>query len=210
MTPVASLLVVDDEPSARDTIEAFLHHDRYRLDFAQNGDEAVERLARDPVDLILCDVMMPGMGGFEVCRKVKEHPQWRFVPVVLITALDGQDDMVRGLEAGADEFLTKPIDKVVLRARVRSMLRIRQHYDQLRSSVPDLQSLLRSRREEIIDDSGLSAREREVLDLLLLGRSQDEIGLVLGISARTAKFHQANLLRKLGAESRLDLVRLFL
>jgi DNA-binding response OmpR family regulator len=204
------ILVVDDEQSARDTVEALLYPDRYEMHFATTGRDALARLADGSFDLVLCDLMMPGMDGFEVCRTIKAHEQWRFVPVILITALDGQDDMLRGLEAGADEFLPKPIDKVVLRARVRSMLRIRAHYDQLRESGSNLEVLLLRRREQLALEARLSDREREVLELLLLGRNHQEIGTALGIAARTAKFHQMNILEKLGADSRMDLLRLFL
>lgn len=204
----ARILVVDDERSARETIEALLTVDRYQLSFASNGREALEVLGRDPIDLVLCDVMMPVLDGFEVCRTIKAHVQWRFVPVILVTALDGQDDMVRGVEAGAEELLIKPVEKVVLRARIRSMLRVRAQYTQLQASASDLEGLAQSRRELVLRDAGLSEREREVLDLLLLGRSHDEIAAVLGISPRTSKFHQANILEKLGADSRVDLVRL--
>lgn len=204
-----TLLVIDDDQSARDTVEALLFADRYALELASNGREAVARLEGPEVDLVVCDVMMPGVDGFEVCRQIKAHPRWRFVPVILATALDGQDDLVRGIEAGADEFLSKPIDKIVLRAKVRAMLRVRRLYGQLRAGVTDLDQLHRDRRDQLAAQAGLSTREREVLELLLLGRSHEDIGVVLGIAARTAKFHQMNLLRKLGAESRLDLLRIF-
>ncbi len=206
----ARILVVDDEQSARETVEALLHADPYELDFAKSGYEALQRVKAAPVDLVICDVMMPGMDGFELCRELKAHPEWRYVPVILLTALDGHDDMVRGIEAGAEEFLSKPVERVVLRARVRAMLRVRQHFGQLKAAAPDVETLLRQRRERIADEAELSAREREVLELLLLGRTHQEIGAVLGISPRTAKFHQASVLQKLGADSRVDLVRIFL
>jgi DNA-binding response OmpR family regulator len=203
------ILVVDDEPSARETIEALLHADHYQLDFATNGVDALARLDHPPPDLIICDVMMPGLDGFEVCRRLKAHAQWQFIPIVLVTALDGDDDMVRGLEAGADEFLSKPVERIVLRARVRVMLRIRTQYLRLRGRASDLAALLRARRDQIADEAKLTMREREVLELLLLGRTHEEIGLAIGLTTRTAKFHQANILRKLGAASRLDLMRIF-
>lgn len=204
------ILIVDDEPSALDTIAAQLHADQYLLERATNGAEVVARLDRPPPDLIVSDVMMPGMDGLEVCRRVKTHSQWQLVPIILVTALGGEDDMVRGLEAGADEFLSKPVERVVLRARIRAMLRIREQYKMLRESAPDLATLLRERREKITEDAKLTSRECEVLELLLLGRTHEEIGRAMGMTARTAKFHQANILQKLGAESRLDLVRIFL
>ena len=206
-----TILVIDDEPSARATVEALLTRDGYAFAQAASAKEAYHLLDVQEIDLILCDVMMPEIDGFEVCRTIKSHEQWRTIPIVLVTALDGQDDMVRGLEAGADEFLSKPVDKVVLRARVRVMLRIRQQYRELSRSTPrDLDTLMHERREQLAAEANLSAREREVLELLLLGRSQEEIGTALGISARTAKFHQANVLAKLGAESRADLLRVLL
>lgn len=204
----ATVLVIDDEPSARETVAALLHADRYALKFACDGREAVEYLEQPPVDLVVCDVMMVDVDGFEVCRRIKAHPRWRYVPIILLTALDGQDDMVRGIEAGADEFLYKPVDRVLLRARVRAMLRVRQHYAQLQGPA-DVDALLRARREQLVDAARLSSRQREILDLLLLGRTHDDIGRALGISARTAKFHQSKILEKLGVESRLDLGRLF-
>lgn len=204
------ILVVDDEQAGLDTVEALLHADRYDLVFATRGRQALDRLAVGPVDLILCDVMMPGMDGYEVCRQVKAHPDWRFIPLILLTVLDGTDDMVRGLEAGADEFLTKPVERIVLRARVRSMLRIRKQYSELKANSPDLDALLRARRDQLARDAELSTREREVLDLLLLGRTHDDIAQILGISPRTSKHHQQSILLKLGADSRVDLVRLFL
>jgi len=209
MTRPPAVVVVDDEPSMLETIGALLAPDRYQTTFLSNGAAVLERLAAAPADLILCDVMMPGMDGFEVCRTVKSHSEWRFIPLILVTALDGQDDMIRGLDAGADEFLSKPVEKVVLRARVRTMLRIRSQYVDLQHRGTDVESLLKNRREGIIGAAGLTAREREVLELVLLGRTHEDVATALGISARTAKFHQANLLEKLGAESRMDLLRLF-
>ncbi|MFO0611581.1 MAG: LuxR C-terminal-related transcriptional regulator [Polyangiaceae bacterium] len=126
-----------------------------------------------------------------------------------MTALDGDDDMVRGLEAGADEFLTKPVERVVLRARIRAMLRIRERFSELRTRAPDLAGLMRRRREDLCTTAALTTREREVLDLLLLGRTYQDIGTALGITSRTAKFHALRIFQKLGAESRVDLLRLF-
>jgi DNA-binding response OmpR family regulator len=210
MNPRPSILVVDDDQSARDTVEALLHADGYDLSFAASGAEALDAVGARPVDVVLCDVMMPGMDGFEVCRRIKVHVEWRLIPIVLVTALDGQDDLVRGIESGADDFLSKPLERAVLRARVRAMLRVRALYEEARGNAPDLDTLLLGRRERVIDGAGLSQRERQVLDLLLLGRSHQEIASVLGISARTSKYHQANVLDKLGADSRVDLVRIFL
>jgi len=132
-----TVLIVDDEPSARDTLEALLWQENYELAFAANGQEALARLnALSPTpDVILLDVMMPGMDGFEVCRQIKGDARWRHIPVILITALDSREDLVRGLDAGADEFLSKPVNGLELRARVRSMLRIKRQFDALEATM---------------------------------------------------------------------------
>jgi DNA-binding NarL/FixJ family response regulator len=206
---VSRLLLVDDEPSARQTMEALLLPEGHELHFAASGEDALLALERAPVDLVICDVMMPRVSGLDVCRAMKQHPEWRFVPVILVTALDGRDDVVRGLDAGADDFLSRPVEGAVLRARVRAMLRVRAHYREP-SRQSDENTLLRERRARLISAAALTQRESEVLELLLLGRAHPDIAVALAISERTSKFHQANLLRKLGAESRNDLMRLFL
>jgi DNA-binding NarL/FixJ family response regulator len=144
------------------------------------------------------------MDGYEVCRRLRAEPEGRALPVIMVTA-SGAGQTVAALEAGADDFVAKPVEGAVLRARARSMLRVRQTYKRLRACA----ALPGERRAEIVAQARLTEREREVLDLLLLGRTHEDIAELLGISERTSKFHQANLLTKLGAESRLDLLRLF-
>jgi two-component system cell cycle response regulator len=97
-----------------------------------DGQTALTLAAKEQPDLILLDVMMPGMDGFETCRRLKARAETRHNPVVLVTALDGRADRIRGLEAEADDFLTKPIDDVVLLARVKSLTRLKQVMDELR------------------------------------------------------------------------------
>jgi DNA-binding NarL/FixJ family response regulator len=205
----STILVIDDDPIAHETIEGLLVREGHTFVHAESAPRAYAILEQTPVDLVICDVCMPEVDGFEVCRTLKADERWRTIPIVLLTALDGEDDMVLGLEAGADEFLSKPVEKVVLRARVRAMLRIREQYTSL-ARPRDLGALMIERRERLAAEANLSVREREVLELLMLGRTQDEIGTALGISPRTAKFHQANVLHKLGADSRSDLLRVLL
>ena len=119
------ILVVDDESSARNTLEAFLFGEGYDLAFAASGPEALARLDELVPDLILLDVMMPGMDGFKVCQRLKTDKRWRHIPIILVTVLDSKEDLARGLDAGADDFLSKPVNGLELRARVRSMLRIK-------------------------------------------------------------------------------------
>jgi len=145
MREQGTILIVDDDSSARDTLEALLFQEGYDLFFAANGQEALERIDDVNPDVILLDVMMPGMDGFQVCQVLKTGPNWRHVPIILVTALDSREDMVRGFDAGGDDFVSKPIDGLELRARVRSMLRIKRQYDLLEAQRRELQETLHLR-----------------------------------------------------------------
>ena len=128
----ARILVVDDIEANVRLLEAKLTAEYYEVTTAMDGPTALAMAAKDLPDIILLDVMMPGMDGFTVCRKLKEDPATRHIPVVLITALDGRADRIQGLESGASDFLTKPIDDVMLFARVRSLTRFKLVIDELR------------------------------------------------------------------------------
>lgn len=128
----ARILVVDDIEANVRLLEAKLTAEYYEVTTAMDGPTALAMAAKDLPDIILLDVMMPGMDGFTVCRKLKEDPVTRHIPVVLITALDGRADRIQGLESGASDFLTKPIDDVMLFARVRSLTRFKLVIDELR------------------------------------------------------------------------------
>ncbi|MEW5847988.1 MAG: response regulator [Myxococcota bacterium] len=134
------ILVVDDDPASRELLTVLLSP-RYRVLTAADGAGALEVLQREPVDLVLSDVMMPGMSGYEVCERVKQHAGSSYLPVILLTALGEQDDRNRGLGAGADEFLTKPVDRVELLLRVRSLLAVRAQDHTIRRQLSDLQKL---------------------------------------------------------------------
>jgi two-component system cell cycle response regulator len=128
----ARILVVDDvEPNVR-LLEAKLTIEYYEVLTAMDGATALEIAAAERPDIILLDVMMPGMDGFETCRRLKADPVTRHIPVVLVTALDGREDKIRGLDVGADDFVTKPIDDVILFARVKSLVRLKAVMDELR------------------------------------------------------------------------------
>src|ERR1700710_2164935 len=128
----ARILVVDDLEANVRLLEAKLSAEYYDVLVAYDGPTALAVAASEKPDIIPLDVMMPGMDGFAVCRRLKDDPETRHIPVVLVTALDGRADRVAGLEAGADEFLTKPIDDVMLFSRVRSLTRLKLIIDELR------------------------------------------------------------------------------
>ncbi len=128
----ALVLVVDDVPANVKLLEVKLTNEYYDVITAKDGYEAISQAKQHKPDIILLDVMMPGMDGFETCRKIKEDTEVSHIPVVMVTALSEIADRVRGLEAGADDFLTKPINDIALFARVKSLLRIKVLLDELR------------------------------------------------------------------------------
>ncbi|MGF1498190.1 MAG: response regulator [Elainellaceae cyanobacterium] len=129
------ILVVDDDPSAFQVVRALLAQADYSLSYAETGQQALDTLESVHPDLILLDLMMPGLDGLEVCRRIKTNPHWEHLPIIVVTALDTKEDLARSLEAGADDFITKPLDGLELRSRVRSMLRIKRQYDVLQATL---------------------------------------------------------------------------
>ena len=130
MTDKAKILVVDDHPSNIKALRTRLARDGHQVVEATSGAEALEVFQREGPDLVLLDIMMPDMDGYEVCRRLKEKQASDFVPIIMVTALTETDSLVRGLAEGADEYVTKPFDAVELMARVGSMLRIRRMYQE--------------------------------------------------------------------------------
>lgn len=129
----ARVLVVDDILPNVKLLEAKLSSEYYDVLTATSGEEALRRVEHDSPDIVLLDVMMPGMDGFEVCRKIKNNPGHAHIPVVMVTALTDSEDRVRGLEAGADDFLSKPVNDTALMARVRSLVRLKMTVDEWRA-----------------------------------------------------------------------------
>ena len=128
----ARVLVVDDILSNVKLLEAKLSAEYFEVITASNGEQALARIAAEMPDIVLLDVMMPGMDGFEVCRRIKANTKTTHIPVIMVTALDQPSDRVTGLHAGADDFLTKPVDDTALFARVRSLVRLKMMTDELR------------------------------------------------------------------------------
>lgn len=125
----SKILIVDDEPFNIDCLEQELEDLGYATVSARNGREALEKVATEAPDLILLDVMMPLMDGFTVCRMLKEDDETRLIPIVIMTALDGIDERIKGIEAGADDFLIKPVNQRELLARIQTALRLKHTVD---------------------------------------------------------------------------------
>jgi putative two-component system response regulator len=137
----ARVLVVDDEKSVTSVFERLLVREGYVVDVASNGRSALAAISDHPPDLILLDVLIPGLDGFEVCRGLKRESATRLTPVVLITGLSDRDSRIKGAEAGADDFLTKPVDPQELLARVRSLVRLKRYTDDLDSAASIITAL---------------------------------------------------------------------
>jgi diguanylate cyclase len=127
MAERSTILIVDDEIVSRYTVEMLLESEGYNLVFAENGEEALKKAIELIPDLMLLDVMMPGMNGFQVCQQLRANPRLAELPVVMVTALDDRESRLRGIEVGADDFMTKPFDQAELRARVRTITRLNRY-----------------------------------------------------------------------------------
>ena len=143
MPTTSNILIVDDDSRGRETLEAILTGLGHNLHFSENGLDALKQAKILQPDLILLDVNMPGIDGFEVCRRLRADPILAAVPVVMTTALDEKKDRIQGIEAGADDFITKPIDRMEIRARVNTIVRLNRY----RKLIQQQEDLLQAHRE---------------------------------------------------------------
>jgi class 3 adenylate cyclase/CheY-like chemotaxis protein len=148
------ILVVDDTPHNVKLLADILGAKGYAVSTAASGAEALAQVEAGRFDLVLLDVVMPGMSGYEVCRAIRARPDTGILPVVMVTALDPAQERIKGLEAGADDFLTKPINQPELLARVRSLLRIKELYDTVEQQAAELAELNRTLERRVEDQVG--------------------------------------------------------
>jgi class 3 adenylate cyclase/CheY-like chemotaxis protein len=153
MTSDPAILVVDDLPRNIRLLEALLEPRGYKIISAGSGAEALERVGSERVDLVLLDVVMPEMSGFEVCRRLRADESTRFLPVVMITA-SGDRDKANAIDAGADDFITKPFDQAELLARVRSLLRIKQFHETITAQTAELEEWNRELERRVSEQLG--------------------------------------------------------
>ncbi len=170
----ARVLIVDDVPANVRLLQALLEAEYFEVFTAMNGSEALDAVQRVKPDIMLLDVMMPDMSGFEVCRRIKSNPHTRYLPIIMITALDQPEDRIKGFQAGADDYLVKPIDEAALLTRLRALVRFKFLLDELESSIGD----------ELLLDTRLESEEERPARLALLlnreGRDQRLIDWLRG------------------------------
>ena len=185
------VLIVDDEYIGRETLQSVLEGEGYELEMAENGMQAIEKAKRLLPDVILLDVMMPGMTGFEVCQRIRNDPQIAEIPIIILTALDDRESLLNALKSGADDFISKPFDRYELRARLMGITRLNRYQKLLqeRAKLREANAQLLSAYEATIEglSHALDLRDREteghsqrVTELTIelaksLGVSDDEI-----------------------------------
>ncbi len=176
MSDPAKILVVDDTANNVKLLKDLLTMRGYAVVTASSGLEGLEQIDKERPDLVLLDVMMPGMNGYDVCRRIRENPATGVLPVMMVTALDPGQERIKGLEAGADDFLTKPINQPELLARVRSLLRIKELWDQ----VIDLNRTLEQRVDEQVAQLERMGRLKrffspQLAELIVSGDAEDPL-----------------------------------
>ena len=152
--PAHKILVVDDTPAKVKLLVDVLTAKGFNVSAAVNGEEALKQVARDPPDLVLLDIMMPGLSGYDVCRRLREDPATALLPVVLCTSLGPQQERIKGIEAGADDFLTKPINRPDLLARVKSLLRIKTLQDEVQAQAAQIAEWNRTLEQRVQEQVG--------------------------------------------------------
>ena len=151
MSAPTRILVVDDLPQNVKLLADLLGAKGYAVSTASSGPEALLKVEGERPDMVLLDVMMPEMSGYEVCRKIRENPATGILPVVMVTSLDPAQERIRGLEAGADDFLTKPVNRAELLARVQSLVRVKQLYDTVQAQAAQLAELNKTLEQRVTD-----------------------------------------------------------
>src|SRR5215212_2195954 len=159
------VLIVDDEYIGRETLQSILEGEGYELEMAENGLQAIEKAKKLLPDVILLDVMMPGMTGFEVCQRIRSDPQIAEIPIIVLTALDDRESLLTALKAGADDFISKPFDRYELRARLLGITRLNRYQKliQERAKLQEANIQLLAAYEATIDgwSHAMDLRDRE-------------------------------------------------
>ncbi len=185
-----SILVVDDEPDNFDVIESLLTDRGYAIHYAASGQEAIDSLDLTRPDVILMDVMMPGMSGVVACQKIRAIPEWSTTPIIIVTALTVREDLGQLMMTGADDFISKPVNGVELRARIHSMLHIKQQRDELHQFRQFKQDLVSRLLHEVSDPITAILTDLDTIMNLNLSREAQKAKISL-VRSRGETIHAA-------------------
>ncbi len=196
------LMLVDDDPNLILLVKDYLEFRGYEVTSASNGVEALEILEKEVPDLIVCDVMMPGMDGYTLVQHIRENPRTSWIPVLFLSAKGQSQDRVKGLNTGADVYLVKPFEPEELVAQVESSLkqasRLIGHQSDKVSSAPTI---------KVRRNVELTPTELKVVQLVAQGKANREIAKTMDVSQRTIESHVSNMLGKTGLHNRTELAR---
>ncbi len=199
------LLVVDDEPNLLRAVAAILRGEGFEVSTARSGREALVLVAQNTPDLIVSDVRMPGMDGFELARKLRSAPNFSLIPVIFLTAKDETEDRVEGFQAGVDVYLTKPFEPNELVAVIKNIL---QRVERTHSTIARLIGNQEAERETVfVRDEELTEAEWRVAESVARGLSNKEIASELNLSIRTIENHVSRILAKKNFSNRVEIAR---
>ncbi len=197
MKEPARILAVDDEPTGLRLLERLLVSFGYEVITARCGEECLDQVRNNDPDLVLLDVMMPDLDGYEVVRRLKQDKATQDIPVVMVTALGYVEDRVRALEAGADDFLSKPVDRIEMRARVQSLLKVKAYYDHLRLERSKLEQEV-ARRTAQLERAMKTVKEVSLDTIYRLARAAEYKDEDTGAHIQRMSYYAAAIARKLG------------
>ncbi len=183
------ILVVDDISQNNDLLEAYLVPQGYEIIKAVSGEEALEKLASNQIDLILLDVMMPGMDGFEVTRRIRQDKKTKLMPIILVTALKETEDRIKGIQAGCDDYISKPFDKMELLARVQSLLKVKAYNDLMSNYRNELESEVIN-MTETLKQSNITLDEQNARLSAIINNPEDILIFSLNREYRYTSFNE--------------------
>jgi len=202
------LLIVDDEPNLLVAVAAVLRGEGFEVTTARNGREALTQVAQSTPDLIVSDVRMPGMDGYEVARRLRSTPSFSLIPIVFLSAKDETEDRVEGFRSGVDVYLTKPFEPGELIAVINGIL---QRIERTHSTIARLVGSEAATEETVfVRDEALTEAEWRVAREVALGQSNKEIAADLNLSVRTVENHISHILAKKGFTNRVEIARYLL
>jgi len=191
---VSKILVVDDEDRDLRLMEAMLTPLGYQVILAHDGKEALEKVREILPDVILLDIRMPGMGGYEVAKRLKDNEETKTIPIVMVTVLGKLEDRVKALEVGADDFLSKPVERTELRARVQSLLKVKAYYDHMRDYQKELKAEVERRTEQL--------KQTSVDTIYRLSRAAEYKDEDTGLHIQRMSHYASAVARKMGLDDR--------